>query len=215
MAVIKGLHAKLIAERLQSVMTEKGYIFFDKGSFNVNIVGIRSSDRKANNFDDTILLAYRNKKGTWEVVSSVATTDPGKHYLVDSPVNDRGTAILVPDQYRGVYHVDIHAKSNKNFAHEALCQRGNVLKVWRDNNRNNILDHKPESIEEGWFGVNIHRSKSSGAANYVGAYSAGCQVFKNSTDFETFMGIIRKSKDKYGNSFTYTLLDEADFEGGK
>jgi len=212
MAVIKGLHARLIAERLDAIMKKKGYVFFDKGSFNVNIVGVRSGENKANKFDDTILLAYRNKKGTWEVVSSVATTDPGKHYLVDSPVNDRGTAILVPNQYRGVYRVDIHAKSNKNFAHEALCQRGGVLSVWRDNNRDDILDHNPESIEEGWFGVNIHRSKSSGAANYVGAYSAGCQVFKNSTDFDTFMGVINKSKDKYGNSFTYTLLDEADFE---
>ena len=212
MAVIKGLHAKLIAERLSVIKKKKGYVFFDKGSFNVNIVGVRSGENKANKFDDTILLAYRNKKGTWEVVSSVATTDPGKQYLVDSPVNDRGTAILVPNQYRGVYRVDIHAKSNKNFAHEALCQRGGVLSVWRDNNRDDILDHNPESIEEGWFGVNIHRSKSSGAANYVGAYSAGCQVFKNSTDFDTFMGVINKSKDKYGNSFTYTLLDEADFE---
>ena len=212
MAVIKGLHARLIAEGLSAAMKKKGYTFFDKGSFNVNIVGVRSKDNKANKFDDTILLVYRNKKGTWEVVSSVATTDPGKHYLVDSPVNDRGTAILVPNQYRGVYRVDIHAKSNKNFAHEALCQRAGVLSVWRDNNRDDILDHNPESIEEGWFGVNIHRSKSSGAANYVGAYSAGCQVFKNSTDFDTFMGVINKSKDKYGNSFTYTLLDEADFE---
>jgi hypothetical protein len=212
MAVIKGLHARLIAERLSVIMKKKGYVFFDKGSFNVNIVGVRSGESKANKFDDMILLVYRNKKGTWEVVSSTATTDPGKHYLVDSPVNDRGTAILVPNQYRGVYRVDIHAKSNKNFAHEALCQRGGVLSVWRDNNRDDILDHNPESIEEGWFGVNIHRSKSSGAANYVGAYSAGCQVFKNSTDFDTFMDVVNKSKDKYGNSFTYTLLEEEDFE---
>jgi len=212
MSTIKGLHAKLIADNIKGVMRKKGYSFFEKGSFNVNIVGIRSGEKKANKFDDTLLLVYKNKKEQWEVISSVITTDPGKHYLVDSPVNDRGTAILVPGQYRGIYRVDIHASSNKNFAHEALCQRGGVLSVWRDNNFDDILDHNPESIEEGWFGVNIHRSKSSGAANYVGAYSAGCQVFKNSTEFRLFMDVINRSKDKYGNSFSYTLLDEADFE---
>jgi len=212
MSTIKGLHAKLIADNIKGVMRKKGYSFFEKGSFNVNIVGIRSGEKKANKFDDTLLLVYKNKKEQWEVISSVITTDPGKHYLVDSPVNDRGTAILVPGQYRGIYRVDIHASSNKNFAHEALCQRGGVLSVWRDNNFDDILDHNPESIEEGWFGVNIHRSKSSGAANYVGAYSAGCQVFKNSTEFRLFMDVINRSKDKYGNSFTYTLLEEEDFE---
>ena len=212
MSIIKGLHAKLIANNMREVTKRKGYSFFEKGKFNVNIVGIRSSEEAANKFDDTLLLIYKNKKEQWEVISSVITTDPGNHYLVDSPVNDKGTAILVPNQYRGIYRVDIHAANNKNFSHEALCQRAGVLSVWRDNNRDDILDHNPESIEEGWFGVNIHRSKSSGAANYVGAYSAGCQVFKNSTDFKLFMDVINKSKDKYGNSFSYTLLDEADFE---
>jgi len=212
MAIIKGLHAKLTAENVERVLGKKGYAFFDSGTFNVNIIGIRSSEKKANNFDDTMLLIYKNKKHAWEVVSSVITTDPGKYYLVDNPVNSKGTAILVPDQYRGVYKVDIHAANNKNFAHEALCQRGGTLKVWRDINRDTILDHDPESIDEGWFGVNIHRSKATGAATYVGAYSAGCQTFKNSTDFSIFMDVINRSKGIYGNSFTYTLLDEEDFE---
>jgi hypothetical protein len=212
MAIIKGLHAKLIAQDIGRVMEEKDYAFFGNGIFNVNIVGIRSSEEKANSFDDTMLLVYKNKKKEWEVISSVITTDPGEYYLVDHPVNSKGTAILVPNQYRGVYRVDIHAKSNKNFAHEALCQRGGTLKVWRDNNLDNILDHNAGSIDEGWFGVNIHRSKSSGAANYVGAYSAGCQVFKNSTDFKLFMDVVNRSKGLYGNSFTYTLLEEEDFE---
>jgi len=212
MAIIKGLHAKLIAENVEGVMKKKGYTFFSKGNYNVNIIGVRSKEKKANNFDDTMLLIYKNKKGVWEVLSSVITTDPGTYYLIDHPVNSAGTAILVPGQYRGVYKVDIHAASNPNFAHEALCQRGATLKVWRDDNFDNILDHDPDSVDEGWFGVNIHRSKSSGEAAYVGSYSAGCQVFKNSTDFKQFMAVINKSKSMYSNSFSYTLLDEADFK---
>jgi len=186
-------------------------VFFENGIFNVNIVGIRSSERRSNKFDDTMLLIYKNKKKEWEVISSVVTTDPGEKYLVH-PMNKKGTAILVPNQYRGAYKIDIHARNNIKFAHEALCQRGAKLKVWRDGNKNKILDHDPESIDEGWFGINIHRSKSSGEAGYVGSYSAGCQVFKNSTDFKLFMDVIKRSAELYGNSFSYTLVEEKDFK---
>ena len=209
MSIIKGLHAKMIAENVKSVMEKKGYAFFEEGIFNVNIVGIRSKEKVSNKFDDTILLIYKNKKKEWEVQSSVVTTDPGEKYLVH-PMSDKGAAILVPGQYKGVYRVDIHARNNTKFAHEALCQRGGTLKVWRDGNKNKILDHDPETIEEGWFGTNIHRSKLT-TAEYVGAYSAGCQVFKNGTDYRLFLDVVKRSRDMYGNSFSYTLLEEKDF----
>tara|TARA_R100001509_G_scaffold164254_1_gene141188 strand:+ start:2313 stop:2951 length:639 start_codon:yes stop_codon:yes gene_type:complete len=211
MSTIKGLHAKMIAEQVKQVMDKKGYVFFEKGKFNVNIIGVRSSSKKSNLFDDYMLLIYKNKKDQWEVQSSVITTDPGEKYLVN-PINDKGAAILVPNQYRGVYRLDIHARSNSRFAHEALCQRGAPLQVWRDNNKDKVLDHDPETTDEGWFGINIHRSKSSGEADYVGSYSAGCQVFKNSTDFKIFLDVIKRAKSLYGNSFSYTLLEETDFE---
>jgi len=41
MAIIKGLHAKLIAKNVEGVMEKKGYTFFSKGSYNVNIIGER------------------------------------------------------------------------------------------------------------------------------------------------------------------------------
>ena len=210
MPIIKGLHAKMISERVQEVMKQKEYVFFEDGSYNVNIVGIRATEKKTNVFDDTMLLIYKNKKKEWEVLTSVITTDPGEKYLVH-PINKKGTAILIPDQYRGVYRVSIHARNNAKFAHEALCQRGGKLRVWRDGNRDSVLDHDPESIDEGWFGVNIHRSKASGSASYVGSYSAGCQVFKNSTDFKLFMDVVKRSAKIYGNSFSYTLLEEGGF----
>lgn len=211
MSIVKGLHAKLIAENVKSVMEKKGYSFFETGAFNVNIVGIRASNNTSNLFDDTILLIYKNKKKEWEVMSSLATTDPGEKYLLE-PLSEKGTAILVPNQYTGVYQLDTHARNNSKFSHEALCQRAGKVKVWRDKNRDDILDHDEDDVDHGWFGINIHRAKSSGETDYVGAYSAGCQVFKNSTDYKLFLGVVRRSSDLYGNSFTYTLLEEKDFE---
>ena len=38
MSIIKGLHAKMIANEVKSVMEDKGYDFFEEGLFNVNIV---------------------------------------------------------------------------------------------------------------------------------------------------------------------------------
>jgi len=211
MSIIKGLHAKLLAKRVKQVLKKKGYSFFENGTYNVNIIGIRATDKKTNVFDDTMLLIYKNKKRQWEALSSVITTDPGEKYLVH-PINKKGTAILIPGQYRSVYRVDIHARHNTKFSHEALCQRGGKLKVWRDSNLDKILDHDPESVDEGWFGVNIHRSKATSSASYVGSYSAGCQVFKNGTDFKLFMDVVKRARTAYGNSFSYTLLEEKDFE---
>ena len=52
MSIIKGLHAKMIAADVKAVMEKKGYAFFEGGIFNVNIVGIRSKERRSNKFDD-------------------------------------------------------------------------------------------------------------------------------------------------------------------
>ena len=66
----------------------------------------------------------------------------------------------------------------------------------------------PESIDSGYFGINIHRSAKKGESTNVNKWSAGCQVFKNSLDYDIFICICEKSAEIYGNSFTYTLLEK-------
>ena len=44
----------------------------------------------------------------------------------------------------------------------------------------------------------------------TGGSSAGCQVFRSSKDFYEFMDTLDYSADMYGNSFTYTLIEESD-----
>jgi len=206
-SIIKGLHAKITAELLKDVLEEKGYAFFDGNkSLNLNIIGIRSSSRDSTKFDDTILLVYR-EKGTkeWIVHSYEITTEPGPSIL-RKPINPDGTAVLVPDQYRGVYKIDTHSTKNR---HIALCQRHGKVRVYRDTDR----DSKPEEaelIQEGMFGINIHRHAGSNEREYVRGSSAGCQVFKDSKDFAEFMIVCNKSADVYGNAFTYTLIEEGD-----
>jgi hypothetical protein len=85
------------------------------------------------------------------------------------------------------------------------------VKVYRDNNKDLIQDYNVATIEEGIFGINIHRSNPAQASVLNEKWSAGCQVFANPKDFEQFMSICKKSRDLYGNKFTYTLLLEEDF----
>ena len=153
-----------------------------------------------------ILVLYKNSSKGWEVFSAPVTTDPGWTYLKDASkrYGGRGTAILVADQYRGTYKIDTHV------SHKALCQRLGDVSVYRDSTKDMNLDFDKSTIVTGKFGINIHRARSSGDTSRVGAYSAGCQVFRNATDFKSFMSLISKSAKYWGNSFTYTLLDESD-----
>ena len=66
--------------------------------------------------------------------------------------------------------------------------------------------------EEGWFGINIHKHRGSDARVNTGGVSAGCQVFRSSKDFHEFMETCEISSDSWGNSFTYTLIEQNDIK---
>ena len=207
MATIKGLHADLIVENLKSVLKDKKYAFFDNNkSYNVNIIGCRSNQTKANEFDDCLFLIYRDDDKDWVVHSYQITTDIGIRYL-KAPINKDGAAILVPGQYRGIYSVAKHRGK-----YDALCQKNGKVKVWRDDDRDKILDMDDSTIQEGYYGINIHRAATTGEVEFVNGYSAGCQVFKDTRDFNEFMALIKLSAKKYDNKFTYTLIKEEDIK---
>ena len=206
MPTIKGLQAILIKDMYREAMLKKGYAFFDRDKrYNLNIIGVRRVEGAApNKFDDTIVAIYRNQEKAWEVFTSDITTDPGFYWLQE-PMNVNGTAILVPGQYRGVYKRDLHLGK-----YEALCQRGAEVSVYRDANSDRRHDMDSSTIDTGFFGINIH--KAGRASSQVDKWSAGCQVFSHSDEFATFMDLTEEGAQRYGNSFTYTLLLETDFD---
>ena len=177
-----------------------GYKVFESGSYNVNIIGVRSTDHKANSFDDVIHCVFKDEDGEWVHKSWACTTEPGNYWL-ENPTNVNGTAILVPGQYRGVWKIDKHQGK-----YDALCQRNGKVKTYRDSNKDDIIDCDVESITEGYYGINIH--KAGAHSTQVDRWSAGCQVFANADDFAEVMDICYKARDKWGNSFSYTLVPE-------
>ena len=208
MAILKGLHAKLVAEQVKEALASLGYAFFDGNKkYNLNIVGIRNDSHDSTLFDDTMLVIYRSDKREWEVLSYEITTEPGPSIL-RKPINPDGTAILVPGQYRGVYQIGLHGGS---YRHTALVQRGGPVEVYRDQNKNETMEiHESTLVQDGMFGINIHRHASSTEREYVRGSSAGCQVFKDSRQFAQFLSVCNKAADIFGNSFTYTLIEEKD-----
>ena len=193
-------------EQIEAAVKAKGYAWFDDASnkgFDVNIVGIRNSATGqvvTNAFDDTLTISYK-ENGQWKFHSWSATTDPGKKGVLEYH-NAAGVARLVEGQYRGSHTIRLHQGK-----YEALGQAKNV-KVYRDANKN--LTYDETKIQEGIFGINIH--KAGADSTYVENWSEGCQVFKKSADFDTFMVICNKSKNIHGNSFTYTLIESTDIK---
>lgn len=205
-AKVTGLHAELIVSSLQSCFDNLGYAFFVNGDYNLNILGIRSSSGSAKTFDDCIVVAHK-EDSRWCVYTYPATTEPGTSIL-QRPIVSGGTAILVPNQYRGVYQIDTHGGKRK---YTALCQRLGEVEIWRDDNR----DSSPDCVgplHEGFYGINIHRHWGPDEREYTGGVSAGCQVFQVSSDFYEFMDLCNKSADAYGNAFTYTLIHQDDIQ---
>lgn len=197
---------KFSIQQIRAALKKKGHIFFDKDQkpYNLNIIGVRSNNEIANSFDDWLYLIFREEKGSeFKVYEFPITTDPGAYWL-KNPMNVDGTAILVPGQYRGSHQIGLHQGKYK-----ALKQK-KPLKVWRDNDRDTNID-KEGKIYEGIFGINIHRSNATSQSQVVEKWSAGCQVFQKVADFNFLMETCEKAKDLYGNSFSYTLLEESDF----
>lgn len=206
-------------DQLQKIVLAKKYRFFDSGQFNINLVGVRSQLSESNRFDDRLFVAYKDLAFQKVVREYSITTDPGKPWLL-KPLDPKGCAIIVPGQYPGAYMVGIHGRSHASGGYPALEQVGPMNYV-RDNNRDAIIDaslwQDPARIFSGILKTNIHHAGKDQLRRklfkyLVNQWSAGCQVFEYYDDFLEFLEICKTGARLHGNSFTYTLLEEADLK---
>ena len=196
-------------KQIEAAVKAKGYKWFENGDYNLNIVGVRNGKtgtEVTNKFDDFLTLSYK-VNGEWNYHCFDATTDPGKHW-VENIMREEGVAVLKENQYRGSHKIGLHQGK-----YEALRQQKPV-QVYRDNDLDGNYDLLEENIQEGIFGINIHRAtKWEGKkSTQIDKWSAGCQVIAANDDFRLFMEICNKAKDTWSNSFTYTLINTNDLE---
>lgn len=186
----------------QKILARKGYAFFTKGEYNLNIIGVRHKGAKVtNHFDDCLVVIYNtgNEKNVKRVFT--CTTLPGKKAM-EHPMQVKGTAILKEGQYRGAWKIGYHKGKYK-----ALCQ-AKPVPVYRDGNKDDKFDLNSISIDRGIFGINIHKAGDN--STLVDGWSYGCQVLAKSLDFNALMRLAERSASIFGNSFTYTLINEED-----
>ena len=199
---------KYTREKIADAMTSKGYKYFTSDNYDVNIIGIRNSATKnkvTNKFDDTITLSYKDENGEWNYHEFDCTTDPGTHW-VENVMNDKGVAILKPNQYRSSHKLRLHAGK-----YLALGQQNKVT-VYRDDNRDDNYDLNESKTDTGLFGINIHRAtgRAGKKSTQVNKWSAGCQVIADNDDWHCFLDICQQAREVWGNSSSYTLLESQD-----
>ncbi len=179
------------------VIQDLGYKVYTDGQ--INTIGIRSNDPVANSFNDEMHLIWI-KNGLWQHHKYRCTCDPGTFWL-ENPGRSEGTAILVPGQYVDVYKFDMHRGKYK-----ALCQRNGKVNVWRDSNKDGILDWEEGSEGiAGYYGINLHHAGTN--STRVDKWSAGCQVIARIADWNEALSIWEASG---AATFTYTLITEDD-----
>jgi hypothetical protein len=189
-------------ETLKTLYAQRGYAFFDaKNAFDLNLFGIR---RRAgvNLFNDLLGCAYAQTRGGELVVETwPGTTDPGSHYLREPGNSANATAIVVPGQYRGLWKLGLHRGKDPAFVQVA------PVAVYRDGDRDEVLDFDPKTIARGLFGINGHHAGTDSAR--VDNWSAGCQVWKRRKDHDRalMLGRAQLAQHPTWATFTYTLFD--------
>lgn len=171
------------------------------GTYNLNFVGVRTSnvDQTTSPKDDYFMMIYQDTSGAWITESFPGTTDPTAAYL-KNPINPKGTAILVDGKnYPKLWVQGLHGPSKK----PALVQHS-TCSVYRDGNRNLILDFDPSTIDVGLFGINFHQA--------TGSYSsAGCQTVEKQEWVDRVRALVdAQIKAGYGETLSYTLVKEHD-----
>ena len=183
-----------------NALKDKGYVVYDQ-PYQLNIVGVRNEQSQPNKFDDQLYVFYKDENWNWILKEYPITTDTGTFWLLN-PMSSLGTAMLKEGQYIDAYKQGLHKGQ-----YTALVQDKPVT-TYRDYDRNAVFDFGQKETT-GNYGINIH--KAGADSQNVDKWSAGCQVFQKSEDFQEFMQLTDKHKSNYGNKYTYTLLDERSF----
>lgn len=198
---MKVIEHETLPPILQKVL-DHGYVIFEDGDYDLNIVGLRnlSDENKFNQFDDRIFIVYK-RGDIWVEESGAATTDPGRYWLL-KPDYKPCAIMKHPQQARGAYKIGNHR------GYKALTQWARV-EFWRDGNKDEVINYSGV-VHKDVIGLNIHRSSTrEGGSVYVDRWSAGCQVWQDSRDFDRMLELCQLQINSLNyRTFTYTLLAE-------
>ena len=193
-----------ILKMLFKIATRYKYPIFKSNKaypINLNIWGIRSNDERTEYFNDVILTFYNDINDNWTLNIYEATTDPSNLNLMN-PVNTKGCAILLTGFHKGLWKLGCHKGR-----YEALVQ-ASPCDIYRDADKDDYINFQDDmKLETGMFGINLHRASLNQTSDEIGLYSAGCQVIKNTNEFNDLMKLCKKAL-KPNDKQSYVLIHE-------
>ena len=219
-------------------MKRKNYVIYTK-PYQMNMIGIRRQYEGmvySNRFVDDMYLIYRETNdGDWVVHKYKITTLPGVYKGEQRPdLKDRngqvpftpngwkhpdgkissgtllnkasirftknrpGLGQLRPSQMIDKYYLSTY------FGKPALKDKGGLF-VYRDQTPDTTITYSIKTQGRDYF---IHRAGKN--SSVVNNWSEGCQVFKTHAEMDHFISKLKEHEKRYGNSFTYTLMEERD-----
>jgi len=200
-------------------MAKKGYAFFERGDFNLNLIAIRENEVFDNTFADTLHIVYKDK-GVWQNRAFKFTTLAGTLGFggEQSPLTAQqtgtgvdGTAVIVEGQYRSALRL---ITDGVRYPFTTYLAQVRPFVYLRDNDRNGFITRnavrQTGNFFTHWHAMSPENTKSDQVNFTHSAWSQGCM----GTDAETWFGqivpLLLRGAQAYGALFTMTLLNRND-----
>jgi len=181
-------------------LRQKGFKVFE-GIGQLNLVGIRKANPRAGCFDDELHVFSKVSTSEWVHHVCNMTTDPGTYWL-DKKGKPQQTLMLAEGQYLNAF-----ANTESKTKMPTLIQIKQVA-AYPDYDRKALLDLFPRTPEKGMYRIKLMCAKNNGKYLYLTSDMEGCQVLQYKDDYYKLINMWKGHLAKYGNVFTYTLLDQ-------
>ncbi len=196
----------------QSVL-KKGYVWQERGDYDINTIWVRMSDHVSNMMDDKVYICW--------VVSDVeycllfdANTKPALYGALYNPVTVggvTGTACIVPQQVLEAHkYINNLWNDTYNPWNQPYFLQIKALKIWRDNDRDNTIDHMQEENGPPSDGLCIHIQENPLSSPNTSPWSLGCQGLHKKDFRNEYDPVIKKRVAVLGLLFDFTLIENID-----
>jgi hypothetical protein len=182
--------------KIKEELLSKQYLWFDN---KVNLIGFRLNKTYTDRLSDWFIVATND-----DINVCPASTVAGSYYVYN-PVSTggiTGTAILAEGQNIDAWQFVTKQDWSTLWLKTPYFQQIKPVKIYRDTNKNSIIDEINMPTQIGLFGINLH---TAGLNYVVYNWSAGCQVNYK----PCWLELLAKYNFKNGDYFSYTLINKS------
>lgn len=195
---------------VQDLYKDKGWNFYTKGDFNLNLLFVRKQKYFTNKFDDELRIIFKEDDRWVEIVlpwTTKAGVFGGKTGIYD-PVVYRGVAgiaLVAEGFYQGAYKFE---DSYSNWLAYPFLRQIKEINVYRDNTRDLKIDLvQPQTVGSD-AGIQIHRAGPIHVfQRLVFNWSIGCLATPEPY-LSILIDVCRQASKLWGDLFSVALWDE-------